>query len=90
MTEKQNKTIETTKVDANKCMETKTIMEKAIASKEKGNKFVQLGKLEEAIYFYTDAINHFDSDPVYFSNRALCYLKLKKYLLIAIIEFPSC
>jgi len=47
--------------------------------KEKGNNLVKLNKFDEALYFYTAAINHFDKEPIYFANRALCYLKLEKY-----------
>ncbi|XP_055383408.1 RNA polymerase II-associated protein 3 [Condylostylus longicornis] len=47
--------------------------------KEEGNNLVKVGKYDEALYFYTAAIQHFDKEPIYFTNRALCYLRLEKY-----------
>ncbi|XP_011204871.2 RNA polymerase II-associated protein 3 isoform X1 [Bactrocera dorsalis] len=47
--------------------------------KDKGNKHVKLGEYEKAINEYTNAIDIFPEDPIYFCNRALCYLKLERY-----------
>uniref|UniRef100_A0A0A1X9F5 RNA polymerase II-associated protein 3 n=1 Tax=Zeugodacus cucurbitae TaxID=28588 RepID=A0A0A1X9F5_ZEUCU len=47
--------------------------------KDRGNKFVKLGEYEKAINEYTNAIDIFPEDPVYFCNRALCYLKMERY-----------
>ncbi|XP_018790490.1 PREDICTED: RNA polymerase II-associated protein 3 isoform X2 [Bactrocera latifrons] len=47
--------------------------------KDKGNKYVKLGEYEKAINEYTNAIDIFPEDPIYFCNRALCYLKLERY-----------
>ncbi|CAD7014409.1 unnamed protein product [Ceratitis capitata] len=47
--------------------------------KDRGNKCVKLGEYEKAIYEYTTAIDIFPEDPVFFSNRALCYLKMERY-----------
>ena len=43
--------------------------------KEKGNTLVKSQNYEQAIEFYTKAIQVYNKDPVYFCNRALCYLK---------------
>nr|XP_036219310.1 RNA polymerase II-associated protein 3 isoform X2 [Bactrocera oleae] len=47
--------------------------------KDRGNKNVKLGEYEKAINEYSTAIDIFPEDPVYFCNRALCYLKLERY-----------
>lgn len=44
-----------------------------------GNRLFQLKKYEEAIKQYTKAINKGPSTAVFYSNRALCYLKLKNW-----------
>lgn len=46
--------------------------------KEEGNVFVKKNDFKKAIHFYTEAIRTYKFDPVYFTNRALCYLKLKQ------------
>ncbi|XP_036331904.1 RNA polymerase II-associated protein 3-like [Rhagoletis pomonella] len=47
--------------------------------KNKGNTLVKLGEYEKAIYEYSTAIDIFPEDAVFYSNRALCYLKLERY-----------
>lgn len=47
--------------------------------KDKGNQNVKLKQYESAIKMYTRAIELYDSDPVFFSNRSQCYLNLEKY-----------
>lgn len=43
-----------------------------------GNNFVKEGKWDKAITCYTTAIKHHAYDPIYYANRALCYLKMNK------------
>jgi len=47
--------------------------------RQEGNKLFNLKKYEEAIKQYTKAINKGASSSIFFSNRALCYLKLKQW-----------
>ncbi|KAG0738980.1 hypothetical protein G6F57_000187 [Rhizopus arrhizus] len=47
--------------------------------KANGNKLFAEKRFEEAIKEYTSAIIKDSSVPVYYTNRALCYLKLEKY-----------
>ncbi|KAI1724410.1 u-box domain-containing protein [Ditylenchus destructor] len=51
----------------------------AAECKERGNKLYQAGKYEDALSCYSKAIDKNSSDPSYFTNRALCYLNLKKW-----------
>ncbi|KAI6205756.1 hypothetical protein M3Y94_00828300 [Aphelenchoides besseyi] len=53
----------------------------AIVHKEAGNKFFKQCKYDEAIDAYSKAISKNNSDPAYFTNRALCYMNLKKWHL---------
>jgi tetratricopeptide (TPR) repeat protein len=52
--------------------------QKAEDLKKLGNTQFQAGKYVEALVSYTSAIEIFE-DKTFFSNRAFCYLKLKKY-----------
>lgn len=56
-----------------------SMYDSAIVEKEKGNKFVKAQKWNEAIDCYTKAIECYSYDPIFFANRALCYLKLSKF-----------
>ncbi|XP_075167207.1 RNA polymerase II-associated protein spaghetti [Haematobia irritans] len=47
--------------------------------KDRGNRFVKLGQYTDAIDQYNDAIELYPDDPIYYTNRALCYLKLERY-----------
>ena len=47
--------------------------------KLRGNDFFSSGKYFEAIVCYTKAINGNPSNPIYRSNRALCYLKTEYF-----------
>lgn len=47
--------------------------------KEQGNRFFGSRKYEEAIGCYSKAITKNPSDPKYFTNRALCQLKLRHW-----------
>ena len=51
----------------------------ATEHKERGNKFFQAGRFEEAYSSYTKAIVKNSTDPSFFTNRALCCLNLKKW-----------
>uniref|UniRef100_A0A1B6EYR9 RNA polymerase II-associated protein 3 n=1 Tax=Cuerna arida TaxID=1464854 RepID=A0A1B6EYR9_9HEMI len=53
--------------------------EMALYEKEIGNKHVKAGKWDEAIESYTKAIAAYSRDPIFYANRALCYLKKKKF-----------
>ncbi|CAH1163900.1 unnamed protein product [Phaedon cochleariae] len=55
------------------------IFDEAIVEKEKGNKFVKCQKWNEAVKCYTKAIECYSYDPIFYANRALCYLKLSKF-----------
>lgn len=44
--------------------------------KSLGNKYFADSRFEDAIREYTNAIIKFPQEPAYFTNRALCYLKL--------------
>ncbi|XP_066905091.1 RNA polymerase II-associated protein 3 [Halyomorpha halys] len=50
----------------------------ANAEKEKGNKFVKLEKWKDAMESYSKAIEFNPNDPIFYANRALCYLKTKE------------
>uniref|UniRef100_A0A1B6DL63 E3 ubiquitin-protein ligase CHIP n=1 Tax=Clastoptera arizonana TaxID=38151 RepID=A0A1B6DL63_9HEMI len=47
--------------------------------KDQGNRLFTLRKFEDAISCYTKAIIKNPSMPTYFTNRALCHLKLKRW-----------
>ncbi|GAB0089854.1 hypothetical protein DMENIID0001_044710 [Sergentomyia squamirostris] len=46
--------------------------------KEKGNNCVKMKDFEGAIFHYTSAIETFPDDAIYYTNRALCNLKLDR------------
>ncbi|KAH8394628.1 hypothetical protein KR222_000305, partial [Zaprionus bogoriensis] len=52
---------------------------KANDIKDQGNTYVKQADYNRAIEAYTEAIIAYPHDPVYFINRALCYLKLERY-----------
>nr|CAH7745186.1 unnamed protein product [Callosobruchus chinensis] len=52
-----------------------SMYDEAIVQKEKGNKFVKSQNWDEAIKCYTKAIECHSLDPIFYANRALCYLK---------------
>ncbi|KAL5232736.1 hypothetical protein ACI65C_000146 [Semiaphis heraclei] len=56
--------------------------------KNLGNALVQKQKWAEAILRYTRAIEYYDKDPIFYANRALCYLKTNEFKL-AIIDCTS-
>ncbi|KAL3285985.1 hypothetical protein HHI36_000499 [Cryptolaemus montrouzieri] len=52
--------------------------EEALLQKDQGNRFVKNGSWDDAIRCYTKAIDYYAYDPVFYANRALCYLKKKE------------
>lgn len=58
-----------------------TDWDKANVEKERGNKLVAANDFANAITHYSLAIEYNPKDPVFFMNRALCHLRLKKYQL---------
>lgn len=51
----------------------------AEAERHKGNEFMKAKEFDEAITSYTRSIADDDTEPASFSNRALAYLRQKKY-----------
>lgn len=47
--------------------------------KAKGNQHFAKKECEEAVKFYSEAIEHNPADETYYSNRSACYMSLKKY-----------
>ncbi|XP_059478003.1 RNA polymerase II-associated protein 3 [Neocloeon triangulifer] len=54
-------------------------LEEANYEKENGNTNVKNKKWKEAIGCYTRAIAYDATNPIFFANRALCYLKIEKF-----------
>lgn len=54
-------------------------VEKANEFKNRGNDCVKNGEFGKAVKYYTEAINLNKSEPVFYTNRALCYLKQSKF-----------
>ncbi|XP_022223841.1 RNA polymerase II-associated protein 3 [Drosophila obscura] len=52
---------------------------KANDIKDRGNNYVKQGDYDRAIEAYTEAVEAYPYDPVYFINRALCYLKQERF-----------
>ncbi|KAK3586105.1 hypothetical protein CHS0354_033225 [Potamilus streckersoni] len=53
----------------------------AVELKDQGNKFFAARKYDDAVSCYTKAIVKNGSTATYFTNRALCYLRLKQWEL---------
>uniref|UniRef100_A0A0K0ECT1 E3 ubiquitin-protein ligase CHIP n=1 Tax=Strongyloides stercoralis TaxID=6248 RepID=A0A0K0ECT1_STRER len=51
----------------------------ALELKAKGNRLYLQGKYEDALNYYSKAIIHDSTIPTFFTNRALCYMHLKKF-----------
>lgn len=62
--------------DANSSNE--EMIQLANAEKERGNHFVKLEKWKDALESYSKAIEYNSNDPIFYANRALCYLKTKE------------
>lgn len=58
--------------------------QEATKHKNEGNIFVQQEKWSKAIGCYSNAIKIFPHDAIFYANRALCQLKLDKYIYICI------
>ncbi|XP_030080903.1 RNA polymerase II-associated protein 3 [Drosophila hydei] len=52
---------------------------KANDIKDRGNSYVKLSEYEKAIEAYTEAIEVYSLDPIYYINRALCFLKQESH-----------
>ncbi|XP_062131655.1 RNA polymerase II-associated protein 3 [Drosophila sulfurigaster albostrigata] len=52
---------------------------KANDIKDRGNNYVKQADYERAIEAYTEAVEVYPYDAIYFINRALCHLKLERY-----------
>ena len=62
-----------------KCKNEKTESKSCADHKAEGNEFFKSEKYEEAINSYTKAIHLNKLDPIYWNNRAQCYIKLKQF-----------
>lgn len=60
-------------------MKTETNKMSAAELKEQGNRLYGARKFDEAIGYYSKAIQKNPSDPKYFTNRALCKLRLRRW-----------
>ncbi|XP_017070533.1 RNA polymerase II-associated protein 3 [Drosophila eugracilis] len=56
---------------------------KANDIKDRGNTYVKQAEYEKAIVAYSTAIAVYAHDPIYYINRALCYLKQERFELCA-------
>ena len=61
------------------CKNEKTETKSCEDHKREGNEFFKSEKYKEAINSYTEAIRHNEVNPIYWSNRAQCYIKLKQF-----------
>ncbi|XP_017016841.1 RNA polymerase II-associated protein 3 [Drosophila kikkawai] len=52
---------------------------KANDIKDSGNSYVKLAEYDRAIEAYSEAIKVYPYDPVYYINRALCYIRQERY-----------
>ncbi|KAM8714338.1 hypothetical protein ACLKA7_014465 [Drosophila subpalustris] len=53
---------------------------KANDIKDRGNNYAKQADYERAIEAYTEAVEIYPYDPIYFTNRALCHIKLERYV----------
>ncbi|KAM4545794.1 E3 ubiquitin-protein ligase TTC3 [Odontesthes bonariensis] len=56
------------------------LIEKSDEMRRKGNESFQKQQYEEAVTFYSNAIKHYPDNHIIYGNRALCYLRCKKFL----------
>jgi len=54
---------------------------RALALKDKGNQFFQMGDIQSAIKYYTEALEEEADNHLILSNRAMCYIRIKNHLL---------
>ncbi|XP_044746948.1 RNA polymerase II-associated protein 3 [Coccinella septempunctata] len=70
------------KVDEDSASSTESLVEdlkeQANIEKAQGNKFVKSAKWDDAIRSYTNAIKYYAYDPIFYANRALCFLKTER------------
>ncbi|KAH8234104.1 hypothetical protein KR038_001759 [Drosophila bunnanda] len=52
---------------------------KANDIKDRGNNYVKLAEYDRAIEAYTEAVTVYPYDPIYYINRALCYIRQERY-----------
>ncbi|XP_058121119.1 RNA polymerase II-associated protein 3 [Anopheles ziemanni] len=57
----------------------KKLFAEAEVLKEQANRQCKLGNFQEAIDLYTKAIGTYAENPVYYSNRALCYMNVEQF-----------
>jgi len=60
-------------------MEDPTLTAKAEAFKNKGNDQFKKGQYQEAIDLYSEAIECCPSNPAYYTNRCIAYIKIEKF-----------
>ncbi|XP_072230625.1 E3 ubiquitin-protein ligase TTC3 isoform X2 [Leuresthes tenuis] len=56
------------------------LIQKSDEMRRKGNESFQKQQYEEAVTFYSNAIKHYPDNHIIYGNRALCYLRCKKFL----------
>ncbi|XP_026183559.1 E3 ubiquitin-protein ligase TTC3 isoform X2 [Mastacembelus armatus] len=56
------------------------LVDKSEAMKKKGNENFQKQQYENAVKFYSEAINSYPDNHLIYGNRALCYIRCKQYL----------
>ncbi|XP_069001878.1 E3 ubiquitin-protein ligase TTC3 isoform X2 [Embiotoca jacksoni] len=59
------------------------LIEKSEEMKKKGNENFQKQQYEDAVKFYSKAIKYYPDNHIIYGNRALCYIRAKKYLKAA-------
>lgn len=55
---------------------------RALALKDKGNQCFQMGDIQQAIKYYTEALEEDSENHLILSNRAMCHGKLKNFALM--------
>ncbi|XP_040005751.1 E3 ubiquitin-protein ligase TTC3 [Xiphias gladius] len=55
-------------------------VEKSEEMKKKGNDNFQKKQYEDAVKFYSKALKYYPDNHIIYGNRALCYIRCKKYL----------
>ncbi|XP_076606314.1 E3 ubiquitin-protein ligase TTC3 [Chaetodon auriga] len=55
-------------------------VEKSEEMKKKGNENFQMKQYDDAVRFYSKAIKYYPDNHIIYGNRALCYIRCRKYL----------
>ncbi|XP_058483305.1 E3 ubiquitin-protein ligase TTC3 [Solea solea] len=55
-------------------------IEKSEDMKKKGNENFQKSQYEDAVKFYSTALKYYPDNHIIYGNRALCYIRCRKYL----------